>query len=76
MLKSGSLTGNLGVEVHDLLADAIINESSIVWEGVIPGREFDLPVQVKSFDGVFYVSALEYSNVGSSMWRLFCIEEA
>lgn len=69
MLKSGSLVGDLGAEVHDQLADAIGNESKVVWEGSIPGSEFDFPVQVKSFGGVFYVWAMEYDDVGYFLSR-------
>jgi hypothetical protein len=64
LLRSGALVGQFGAEVHDLLVDAIENESRVVWEGVIPGTEFDFPVHVKSFGGVFFVWAMEYDNVG------------
>jgi hypothetical protein len=69
MLKSGSLVGDLGAEVHDLLADAIVNGSTIVWDGAIPGDEFDFPVHVKSFGGVFYVWAMECDDVGYFLSR-------
>ena len=64
MLQAGSLEGDLGAEVHDLLVDAIENDSTVVWDGTIPGSEFDFPVQVNSFGGVFYVWAIEYDKVG------------
>ncbi len=64
MLKSARLDGELGATVHDLLLDAIDNESNDVWDGLIPGSEFDFPVQVKTYGGVYYVWALEYDDVG------------
>jgi hypothetical protein len=64
MLSSGALNGDLGAEVHDLLVDAIENDSRTVWTGAIPGSEFDFPVHVQTFGGVFYVWALEYDKVG------------
>jgi hypothetical protein len=64
MLKSGSLEGDLGESVHDMLVDAIENDAKIVWEGVIPGSEFEFPVNVQSYEGVFCVWAMEYDKVG------------
>lgn len=64
MLQSAKLDGDLGATVHDLLVDAIENESDVVWDGLIPGNEFDFPVQVSAYGGVYYVWALESDNMG------------
>lgn len=53
MLKAGALIGDSGAEVRDCLADAIRNQSRVVWEGIISGTEFDFPVDAKVFGGVF-----------------------
>jgi hypothetical protein len=64
LMKSGQLDGELGSIVHDLLIDAIDNESEQVWSGIIRTPHDDYPVNVNYFHGVYWVWAMEYDPVG------------
>lgn len=64
MLKLGKFEGDTGDALHDFFLDEIPNEAVVRWEGAIPGAEFDFPVGVYEYFGVFYVWALEYDKVG------------
>jgi hypothetical protein len=64
LMRAGKLEGNLGGAIHDLLADAISNEAEEVWSGIIRQPHDDYPIQVKAYNGVFCVWALEYDPVG------------
>lgn len=64
LMKAGTLEGDLGADIHDLLADAIHNDAKVVWSGLIRQPHDDYPIQVKEFHGVFWVWAMEYDPVG------------
>jgi len=64
MMRAGRLDGGFGDEIHDFLSDAIHNEAKVVWDGAIPGSEFEFPVNVNAFGGIFFVWAMEYDPVG------------
>jgi hypothetical protein len=64
MLEQGKFEGDTGDALHDFFLDEIPNEAVVRWEGAIPGAEFDFPVGVYEYFGIFYVWALEYDKVG------------
>jgi hypothetical protein len=64
LMKTGRLEGDLGADIHDLLADAIRNDAKEVWSGLIRQPHDDYPIQVNEFHGVFWVWAMEYDPVG------------
>lgn len=64
LMKTGTLEGDLGADIHDLLADAIRNDAKEVWSGLIRQPHDDYPIQVNEFHGVFWVWAMEYDPVG------------
>ncbi len=64
LMKAGMLEGDLGADIHDLLADAIRNDAKVVWSDVIRQPHDDYPIQVNEFHGVFWVWAMEYDPVG------------
>ena len=69
-LRSASLDGVLGAEIHDFLVDEIENEARIVWSGLIvdpedednPDRRF--PVDIFEYEGIYLVWALEHDPAG------------
>jgi len=63
-MKSGKLTGDIGSTVHDLLIDAIANQSTTVWSGLIHNVSDKWPVDVLEYHGVFWVKALESDPIG------------
>jgi hypothetical protein len=63
-MKSGQLDGEIGSIVHDLLIDAIDNDSEQVWSGIIRTPHDDYPVKVNYFHGVYWVWAMECDPVG------------
>lgn len=64
MMRSGTLSGDLGDTVHDALLDPIINDAQPVWSGLISGSEGDYPVTVSHYCGVYWAQALECDPVG------------
>lgn len=64
LMHNGDLEGDLGAEIHDLVADAITNSASVVWTGLIQQEHDDYPVSVHHFHGVYWVWAIEYEPVG------------
>lgn len=64
LMKAGTLEGDLGADIHDLLVDAIRNDAKVVWSGLIRQPHDDYPIQVNEFHGVFWVWAMEYDPVG------------
>lgn len=64
MMRAGRLEGSLSGRVHDFLSDELVNECAVAWNGLIPGSEYDYPVCVHSYAGIFHVWALEYDSVG------------
>ena len=64
LMKVGKLEGDLGGDIHDLLADAIRNDATEVWSGLIRQPHDDYPIQVNEFHGVFWIWAMEYDPVG------------
>lgn len=64
LMKAGTLEGDLGADIHDLLADAISNDAKVVWSGLIRQPHDDYPIQVHEFHGVFWVWAMEYDPIG------------
>ena len=64
LMKAGTLEGDLGADIHDLLVDAISNDAKVVWSGLIRQPHDDYPIQVNEFHGVFWVWAMEYDPVG------------
>lgn len=69
MMRAGKFEGELGDRLYDFLIDELVNECTVVWEGLIPGAEDDYPVCVYSYAGVFHVWALEYDRVGYFLSR-------
>ena len=63
-MKTGTLQGIIGDDIQDLLADAILNDSKVVWSRVIRQPHDNYPIDVYEFHGVFWVNALEYDPVG------------
>jgi hypothetical protein len=64
LMRDGKLEGQLGAEIHDLLADTIHNEAEVVWSGIIRQPHDEYAIQVKAYKGVFWVWAMEYDPVG------------
>lgn len=64
LMKAGTLEGDLGAYIHNLLVDAIDNDAKVVWSGLIRQPHDDYPIQVNEFHGVFWVWAMEYDSVG------------
>jgi hypothetical protein len=64
LMQSGTLQGDLGADLHDLLVDAIRNDAKEVWSGVISHPHDDYPIRVNEFHGVFWIWAMEYDPVG------------
>lgn len=64
LMKAGALEGDLGADIHDLLADAILNDARVVWSGLIKQPHDDYPILVNEYHGVFWVWAMEYDPVG------------
>lgn len=61
MMKAGKLEGELGNELHDVLADEIHNEAETVWTGQLATG---FPVFVQKFEGVYFVASPDYDDVG------------
>lgn len=53
-----------GAEAHDFLLDEIGNHYHVVWNGVIPTEDDEYPVQIKRYEGVYLVWAMEYDDEG------------
>ena len=70
MMHHGLLSGGLGGEIYDFFMDEIKNEAKYVWEGVLynPNDEdnpdSNYPVMIRDYEGVFFVSALEFDDAG------------
>ncbi len=70
MLQSGALTGELGLDIHIFFEDEIVEASKTVWEGVTfdpddeDNPDTNYPVRIQEYEGVFYVWALEFDDVG------------
>jgi hypothetical protein len=64
LMNAGTLEGDLGADIHNLLVDAIRNHAKEVWSGVIRQPHDDYPIQVNEYQGVFWVWAMEYDPVG------------
>ena len=59
----------MGDGVHDHFSDEIMNEAKTVWEGELHDPENDnpdtiFPIGINEYEGVFYVWALEYDDIG------------
>lgn len=63
-MRAGKLEGDLGATIHDLLVDAIPNDGTVVWSGLIRQPHDDYPVTVNGYQGVYWVWAMEYDPVG------------
>jgi len=63
-MQAGSLDGEVGAIVHDLLLDAIVNDAHQVWSGFIKGFDDDYPVNVNEYHGIYWVWAMEYEPAG------------
>ncbi len=50
-MRAGKPEGDLGATVHDLLIDAIPNDGTVVWSGVIRQPHDDYPVTVNGYHG-------------------------
>jgi hypothetical protein len=64
LMQAGKLDGPLGDKLHDFLADTIENKSADVWSGLIPQEGDEYPVQVKEYQGIYWVWAMEYDPIG------------
>lgn len=64
MMSIGKFTGDAGNELHDYISDAVVNDSIVVWSGLIQCEEHHFPVQIKRYSDIYYVWAIEYDDVG------------
>jgi hypothetical protein len=64
LMQAGKLDGPLGEKLYDFLAHTIENESTDAWTGLIPQEGDEFPVQVKEYQGIFWVWALEHDPIG------------
>lgn len=64
IMKAGKFTGEAADSLHDFLIDAIVNDSTTAWSGLINSCDDDWPIRVQEYFGIFYVWAMEYDNVG------------
>lgn len=64
MMLEGRFSGDSGDDLHDFLLDAIVNDSTTAWSGLINSGDEDWPINVQEYFGVFYVWSMEYDNVG------------
>jgi hypothetical protein len=69
MMQGGRFVGDDGNELHDFLAEGILNDSVPVWTGESPSRGPDgedelWPIEVQEFHGVFRVWSPEHDTVG------------
>jgi hypothetical protein len=64
LMEAGMLDGDIGDTVRDLLSDAITNEWTNVWYGFIHHDHDDYPVSVNEYHGVYWVSCMDYDDVG------------
>jgi hypothetical protein len=64
LMQAGKLDGPLGDMLHDFLADIIENQSTDVWSGLIAQEGDEFPVQVKEYQGIYWVWAMEYDPIG------------
>jgi hypothetical protein len=64
LMQAGKLDGPLGDKLHDFLADTIENKSTDVWSGLIPHEGDEFSVQVKEYQGIYWVWAMEYDPIG------------
>jgi hypothetical protein len=69
MMRTGKLSGEVGDDLHDFFIDAIVNDSSTAWSGLINSSGEDWLIKVQEYFGVFYVWAMEYDNVGYFLSR-------
>ncbi len=69
MMRGGRFVGGDGDELHDFLADAILNDSVPVWTAEnaslgIDGEDLCWPIEVQEFHGVFRVWSPEHDTTG------------
>ena len=64
LMKAGTLEGDLGDTIHDLLSDAIENEATEAWRGFTHHPHGDYPLVVNEYHGVYWVYAMEFDPVG------------
>jgi hypothetical protein len=64
LMQAGKLDGPLGDKLHDFLANTIEKKSTDVWSGLIPQEGDEYPVQVKEYQGIFWVWAMEHDPIG------------
>ena len=64
MMRSCEFSGDLGNSLHDYLIDALRNDSTIVWSGLIDSCNEDWPEDIFEYFGIFYVKAMEEDRVG------------
>lgn len=76
LMKQGTLEGDLGAKIHDLLSDAIRNDADVVWDGVMPGSEENYPIRVNAYCGVYWIWAMEYDPVGYFTDKRYAISYA
>jgi hypothetical protein len=64
MMELGTLRGDLGVEVGDLLVDLVGNQAAHAREFFAKGSEAGAyPVAVMNYEGVFFVRAPQFEDV-------------
>jgi hypothetical protein len=64
LMKSGSLTGDLGEAVHDFFLERIQTDAIPVWTGFIYQSGDRYPVRVNGYHGVFWVWAVDEEPIG------------
>jgi hypothetical protein len=74
MMKLGSLTGDLGATIHDLLLERIEAEAVQVWGGFIYRDGGRFPISVNEFNGVFWVLPIDGDPIGYFLDRDHAVE--
>jgi hypothetical protein len=64
LMEDGKLDSDLGLSIHDLFLDLIVNQATIVWSGFIANENDNWPVHVMEYEGIFWVGAVEFDPVG------------
>ncbi|SRR5712692_5023938 len=67
MMRTGTLQGTLGDDIHDFFLDEIENEAQTAWNGSLSGpdgADDPYPVDINEYEGVYFVKDLEGDPIG------------
>lgn len=62
LMQVGKLEGDLSGDLENLLEDEIGNNFDVVWSGIIRQPHDDYSIEVREYQGVFWVKAAEYDR--------------